>query len=323
MSATYSLINNGDSGLTVRNTLNGVLTDVNNGDFVGATGPQGVVGATGPQGPIGATFAADRPILLNGHFQDSQPQGTAGQSYTANTWTRQRFNTDLTNTITGLSRTGNTFVVPAGDYIIEAAVITQAQNNRNGQIRLINTSTSDVLALGTINQATSSGGGYGFNRLKTFLNLTSSTEIELQVWLNTSDAVNGNEPANATNQVYADLSFSKFDEGAIQGPVGPTGPSGGPIGPEGPTGPEGPIGETGATGGPGVLPPNFEGFLTEATAISLLDDNNNWNPGGTYSGATAINGTLQGQFHYDDNEFMFMAVTDDQWIRWKIGGAAS
>jgi len=31
--ATYSLINNGDTGLTVRTTLNSLLTDVNNGDY--------------------------------------------------------------------------------------------------------------------------------------------------------------------------------------------------------------------------------------------------------------------------------------------------
>ncbi len=83
------------------------------------------------------------------------------------------------------------------------------------------------------------------------------------------------------------------------------------------------IGSTGATGPTGSLPDNFEGFLTGATAISLLEDHNNWEPGGTYSGATAIDGTFQGQLHYDSGEFLFLAVNDNEWIRWKIGGTAS
>ena len=105
-----------------------------------------------------------------------------------------------------------------------------------------------------------------------------------------------------------------------QGEVGPTGPEGGPIGPTGPQGYQGIEGPQGMTG---PLPVNFEGFLTNLTAISLLIDENNWNPGGTYSGLTAINGTNQGQMYYGGGEFFLLAVNNDEWIRWKIGGTAS
>jgi hypothetical protein len=47
--ATYSLIQNGESGLNVRTTLNSLLDDINNGVYIGPTGP------TGPEGPIGET----------------------------------------------------------------------------------------------------------------------------------------------------------------------------------------------------------------------------------------------------------------------------
>ena len=49
--ATYSLIQNGESGLSVRTTLNSLLDDINNGVYIGPEGPEG------PEGPIGETGA--------------------------------------------------------------------------------------------------------------------------------------------------------------------------------------------------------------------------------------------------------------------------
>jgi hypothetical protein len=74
MSTTYSLINNGDSGLSVRNTLNQVLTDANNG----VLGAQGATGATGPQGPIGATGADSTVPGPTGPTGATGPQGIQG-----------------------------------------------------------------------------------------------------------------------------------------------------------------------------------------------------------------------------------------------------
>ncbi len=118
---------------------------------------------------------------------------------------------------------------------------------------------------------------------------------------------------------------------SIIGPTGPAGATGsagaagatGPSGVAGATGPAGATGSAGAAGATGSLPDNFEGFLTGATAISLLTNENNWNPGGTYSGLTAISGTNQGQMYYGGGQFIFLAVNNDEWIRWKIGGTAS
>lgn len=44
---TYSLISNGESGLSVRTTLNNIITDANNGAFTGATGANGTSGTSG------------------------------------------------------------------------------------------------------------------------------------------------------------------------------------------------------------------------------------------------------------------------------------
>jgi hypothetical protein len=107
-----------------------------------------------------------------------------------------------------------------------------------------------------------------------------------------------------------------------QGDIGPQGATGadgtiGVDGATGATGPQGPIGPTGATGS---LPDNFEGFITGATAIGLLEDDNNWTTGGQYIGATAIDGTFQGQQYHDSvNDYMFIAVDDNVWIRTETG----
>lgn len=53
----YTLINNGDTGLSVRTTLNTLLNDANTGVFTGATGAAGTSGSSGSSGvvPSGAT----------------------------------------------------------------------------------------------------------------------------------------------------------------------------------------------------------------------------------------------------------------------------
>ena len=75
--STYSLINDGDSGLSVRTTLNAVLQDANDGVFTGATGPQGPQGDTGPQGPQGATGSSAPAGLVNGTGANSLKQDNA------------------------------------------------------------------------------------------------------------------------------------------------------------------------------------------------------------------------------------------------------
>jgi hypothetical protein len=55
--ATYSLIQNGESGLNVRTTLNSLLSDINNGVYIGPTGPAGPQGEQGIQGEVGPTGA--------------------------------------------------------------------------------------------------------------------------------------------------------------------------------------------------------------------------------------------------------------------------
>jgi len=57
----------------------------------------------------------------------------------------------------------------------------------------------------------------------------------------------------------------------------------------------------------------IEAYISNVTAIGLLEDELNWNVGGVYIGV-AITGTYQGQKHYN-NEYFFEAINDNIWIR--------
>jgi len=70
MPTPYTLINNGDSGLTARNTINDILTDANNGLFTGATGAAGTSGSSGTSGTqsgcLGITIDGGGSVITTG-----------------------------------------------------------------------------------------------------------------------------------------------------------------------------------------------------------------------------------------------------------------
>lgn len=57
----------------------------------------------------------------------------------------------------------------------------------------------------------------------------------------------------------------------------------------------------------------YQAYITNTTIQALLEDVNNWDINGIYTGAV-ISGTVQGQKHYDNNYF-FEAVADNVFIR--------
>lgn len=61
------------------------------------------------------------------------------------------------------------------------------------------------------------------------------------------------------------------------------------------------------------IPEDIEAYITDPTAIALLEDTSNWTQAGVYIGSP-ISGTFMGQKHYDATYF-FEATNDDQWIR--------
>jgi hypothetical protein len=91
--STYSLINNGDTGLSVRATLNSLLTDINNGVGLGSSGTSGVAGSSGTSGANGSSGTSGTDgingssgtsgIGINGSSGTSGADGTSGSSGTS------------------------------------------------------------------------------------------------------------------------------------------------------------------------------------------------------------------------------------------------
>lgn len=169
----------------------------------GPAGPTGATGPAGPQGPAGPTGVAEIAI-----FHDSQSSGTAGQSYTNGSFTTQRLNTNVTNTITGASRSGNTVTLPAGNYYVDATVSLAAGSNVGSQLRLRNTTASTTIIDGLVLFHPAAGGAQ--NRLQGYISLGSSTNVELQVFINSTTAASSSVPNPGSNRVYASLTFIKL-----------------------------------------------------------------------------------------------------------------
>jgi hypothetical protein len=72
------------------------------------------------------------------------------------------------------------------------------------------------------------------------------------------------------------------------------------------------LGSTTASGQVSEIP-FVPAYLTSSIPTTLLDDTNNWDINGNYTG-TAISGTYQGQSHYNAN-YWYSAVNDNIWIR--------
>lgn len=81
--STYSLINNGDSGLSVRNTLNSLITDINNGIGIsGSSGTSGIAGSSGTSGVSGSSGTSGQ-AGISGSSGTSGQAGTSGSSGTS------------------------------------------------------------------------------------------------------------------------------------------------------------------------------------------------------------------------------------------------
>ncbi len=72
------------------------------------------------------------------------------------------------------------------------------------------------------------------------------------------------------------------------------------------------LGSTTASGQVSEIP-FVPAYLTSSIPTTLLDDTNNWDINGNYTGS-AISGTYQGQSHYNAN-YWYTAVNDNIWIR--------
>jgi hypothetical protein len=82
---TYSLINNGDSGLSVRTNLNEIIGDINSG-VIGATGPAGTSGTSGAAGTSGTSGVSGSSSPTQSYDSVSRNATWAGLLVSENTF---------------------------------------------------------------------------------------------------------------------------------------------------------------------------------------------------------------------------------------------
>ena len=161
-----------------------------------AVGAPGLTGATGPAGLFSIAV-----------FQDKQSSATYGQTYTADTFTTQRLNTDVVNNIPGVSRSADTITLPSGNYYVDATVATYAANNVSSH-SILKTTSGTVLVFGIPAGFGNLGGGHGINHLKGYFELTSETDVNLQILINVSIPTYG--PNSGQDTVYANITLIKI-----------------------------------------------------------------------------------------------------------------
>lgn len=110
-------------------------------------------------------------------FNEEQNSGTSGGTFTSGAWRTRPINTDKINRITGMSRSTNTIIFPAGTYKVMARAVAYRVGRH--AIRLYNVSDSSVLISGTSAYALVSDGQDASFLIGEFT-IAATKNIELQ-----------------------------------------------------------------------------------------------------------------------------------------------
>jgi len=197
---------NGATGIAGATGVSGVNGATGISGATGFTGATGNIGATGLNGATGLTGDTGSSFAI-AIFQDRQSPATAGQAYTANTFTTQRLNTDVINNIPGVSRSADTITLPSGNYYVDATISVFAANNVSSH-SILKTTGGTVLVVGIPASYGTTGGGHGINHLKGYFEVTSETSVNLQIWMNIAIATSN--PNSGQDKVYASITLIKI-----------------------------------------------------------------------------------------------------------------
>jgi hypothetical protein len=147
------------------------------------------------------------PVIF---VQDQKTSGTNGGSFTSGAWRVRDLNTQVSNSITGASLSGNQITLPPGTYSVDAfATATDVLRHR---IRLQNISGSTVSVYGPSITASIASSNCTPAILKAAFTLASTTVLELQHRCETTNA-SAEGRGYATNwatEIYASVQIVKL-----------------------------------------------------------------------------------------------------------------
>ncbi len=179
----------GATGPTGANGTNGVTgatgptgTNGSNGAAgpIGPTGPTGVTGATGAtgvQGIQGLAGLSDYAI-----FQEQQPSGTDGGTFTSGSWATRTLNTTAASLGTAITLAANQITLAPGTYYIKAYVPANLAGAH--QARLYNVTTASTAIVGT-------SAVDGYSVIEGFVTVAATSVFEIQHQCSTTRATDG------------------------------------------------------------------------------------------------------------------------------------
>lgn len=144
------------------------------------------------------------PFIL---VKDVKPNGSTGQSLTANTWVARNLNTIATNTITGASLASDQITLPAGTYDVEATAPGFLVNSH--VTRLQDATNGVTLVEGTAENSHSSFSTQTHSMISGRFTLSGTSALELQHMVVTSNASGGGSGAVPTGYTGASV-FSQI-----------------------------------------------------------------------------------------------------------------
>lgn len=143
-------------------------------------------------------------------FNETQSSGTHGGGYTASAYVKRTLNTVVLNNITGCSVAASVITLAAGTYQVLAHV--PAYRTTQTRSRLYDTTNTATLVQSVNQIAENSYQGFTLSTVSGVFTLTGSTNIELQMRANDTQATNGLGAAMSTgeDEIYSQILIVRF-----------------------------------------------------------------------------------------------------------------
>lgn len=178
---------------------------LNASDLSTATSGYFVINASKSPALVGVPQVQPRIATI----KDVKANTSAGGTFTSGAWQTRTLNTlsDPTGLVTSLS--SNQFVLPAGEYFIEATAPAFSVNQHKAKLRNI-TDASDSL-IGSSENMGSGSSSQGVSIIKGSITLTDSKTFEIQHWCNLTQASVGFGVASSfgVDEVYTQVKITK------------------------------------------------------------------------------------------------------------------
>lgn len=161
--------------------------------------------------PLMPAAVVTRETMPYAQLQHLVASGVEGGTATSGSWQTRTLNTELTDPNGIVTLTGSVFVLVAGSYEIDAAMLFWA--NGVTVTRLHNTTDDTTLLRGMSNRSGGSDFTSGPNLLRGLFTIAASKNLELQFWCEATKATNGqgfNFSAPGVDQIYADVILRKL-----------------------------------------------------------------------------------------------------------------